>query len=229
MPLVFHLAGINNQNFLMRDEQTGTYWQQITGLAISGPLVGRRLTLVAAEELSFKLWKGEEPNGTVLRDVPGLAGEYAPKDWDRQMARVPVVISYAQAGIKARDLMLGVSAFGQDRAFPYATVLKEKLVEDHMGAEPVLLVVGPDNRSVRVFRRKLPNAPSDLQFYRLEDGSGLLMDAMTGSRFDFHGCAVSGKWKGTCLEQLYSMKDYWFDWRNYHPDTSVYGVRQKIH
>ena len=33
--LTFHLAGINNQNFLMRDEQTGTYWQQISGRAIS--------------------------------------------------------------------------------------------------------------------------------------------------------------------------------------------------
>jgi len=33
--LTFHLAGINNQNFLMRDEETGTYWQQISGYGIS--------------------------------------------------------------------------------------------------------------------------------------------------------------------------------------------------
>ena len=59
--LRFHLAGINNQNFLMRDEQTGTYWQQITGLAVSGPLAGRRLTLVPTDELSFALWKAERP------------------------------------------------------------------------------------------------------------------------------------------------------------------------
>ena len=31
--LTFHLAGINNQNFVMRDEETGTYWQQISGAA----------------------------------------------------------------------------------------------------------------------------------------------------------------------------------------------------
>jgi hypothetical protein len=47
LTLTFHLSGINNQNFLMRDEQTGTYWQQIStywrqigGRAISGPLTG---------------------------------------------------------------------------------------------------------------------------------------------------------------------------------------------
>ena len=35
--LTFRLAGINNQNFIMRDEQTGSYWQQVSGKAISGP------------------------------------------------------------------------------------------------------------------------------------------------------------------------------------------------
>jgi hypothetical protein len=55
--LKFHLAGINNQNFLMRDEQTGTYWQQISGAAVSGPLAGRQLTLVPSDELTWALWK----------------------------------------------------------------------------------------------------------------------------------------------------------------------------
>src|SRR3954454_17432718 len=145
MPLVFHLAGINNQNFLMRDEQTGTYWQQITGLAISGPLAGRRLTLVPAEELTYKLWTSEEPDGTVLQDVPALARNYAPQDWDVRMARAPVVISFAQTGIKARDLMLGISAFGASRAFPVPIVLEQKVIQDYVGGEPILLIVGPDN------------------------------------------------------------------------------------
>ena len=80
--LTLHLAGINNQNFLMRDEQTGTYWQQITGAAISGPLAGRRLTLVASDELTFAMWRAEEPSGTVLKDVPKYVSEYAKKDWE---------------------------------------------------------------------------------------------------------------------------------------------------
>jgi hypothetical protein len=228
MALRFHLAGINNQNFLMRDEQTGTYWQQISGLAVAGPLAGQKLTLVPTDELSFRLWKSEEPNGTVLQDAPGHGRDYAPPDWDVRMARVPVVISYAQAGLKPRDLMLGIAAFGQSRAFPYETVLKQKLVQDHLGAEPVMLVVGPDSRSVRVFRRSLPGVSPDAQFYRIGESPTLLMDAETGSRWDFRGCALDGKLKGRCLEQVYVIKDYWFDWRNYHPETSVYGIRQKI-
>src|SRR6185312_7901886 len=173
MPLVFHLAGINNQNFLMRDEQTGTYWQQITGRAVSGPLAGRKLTLVPAEELTYKLWKSEEPGGTVLQDVPELVRGYAPQDWDVRMARIPVVISFAQAGIKARDVMLGISVSGASRAFPLHMVLAQRLIQDAVGSEPVLLVVGPDDRSVRVFRRDLRNGASDPQFYRVAEGAGL--------------------------------------------------------
>ncbi len=80
--LTFHLAGINNQNFIMRDEETGTYWQQITGLAISGPLKGQRLTLVLSDELNFATWKSEQPQGTVLNDLPKYVSGYAHKDWD---------------------------------------------------------------------------------------------------------------------------------------------------
>jgi len=226
MLLRFHLAGINNQNFLMRDEQTGTYWQQITGLAISGPLAGRRLPLVSADELTFALWKAEQPDGTVIKDVPQFAPEYSPKDWDVKMAKAPTVLSYAQAGLKGRDLMLGIRAFGASRAFPYTAVLKEKLLQDRVGGEPVLLVVGEDNRSVRAFRQHIPGLSATPQFYRLANGT--LIDAPTGSRWSFQGCATEGTLQGTCLERVEVIKDYWFDWRNYNPSTTVYGIQKKI-
>jgi hypothetical protein len=28
-----------------------------------------------------------------------------------------------------------------------------------------------------------------------------------------------------CLERIPMLKDYWFDWRNYHPKTSIYGKK----
>ncbi len=225
--LTFHLAGINNQNFLMRDEETGSYWQQISGLAISGPLQGRQLTLVHSDELTFATWKAEEPQGTVLKDVPKYAAQYEAKDWDVRMKRAPVVIQFAEQGMKSRDLLLGIQAFGASRAFLYDQVVKEKLVRDHVGAEPVLLVMGPDDQSVRAFRDRIPGVDGAPDFYRMtaSESGALLMDAATGSRWNFQGCAVSGKAKGVCLEPIPMLKDYWFDWRNYHPGTTVWRKR----
>ena len=93
--LHFHLAGINNQNFIMRDEETGTWWQQVTGTAIFGPLKGRQLKPVFHDEVSYPIWKQEQPQGRVLRPDEGiLAGKgYPPADWEAPSARLHGLIA----------------------------------------------------------------------------------------------------------------------------------------
>ena len=227
LSLTFHLAGINNQNFLMRDEETGTYWQQISGAAVSGPLKGRHLTLVHSDELKLATWKSEQPRGTVLDDVRKYVSEYSGRDWDVHMKRALTVLDFPEHSLTARDLMLGIQAFGASRAFLYDRVVKEKLVKDRVGVEPVLLVVGSDDQSVRAFRDRIPGVEGAADFYRITGKSDvLLIDDSTGSEWNFQGCATSGKAKGLCLEPIPMLKDYWFDWRNYHPKTTVYGKQK---
>ena len=231
--LTFHLAGINNQNFLMRDEETGSYWQQISGQAISGPLQGRQLTLLLSDELTFATWKAEEPQGTVLKNVAKYASEYEAKDWDVHMARQATVIQFPEHGMQARDLILGIQDAGASRAFLYDRVIKEKLVKEFVGPQAVLIVVGPDGQSVRAFRGRIPGVDGVPDFYRMTvntpgelQPTALMIDATTGSQWNFQGCAISGKAKGACLERIPMLKDYWFDWRNYHPKTALWGNRK---
>ena len=84
--LTFRLAGINNQNFLMRDEETGSYWQQISGAAISGP-TGRQLTLVHSDELTFALWRNENPQGTMCAPSMNSLPDTRRKDWEERCAK----------------------------------------------------------------------------------------------------------------------------------------------
>jgi Protein of unknown function (DUF3179) len=223
--LTFHLAGINNQNFLMRDEETGSYWQQISGTAISGRLKGQQLTLVLSDELNFGTWKTEEPKGMVLKPVSKYASEYEAKDWDEHMRLRPTVIQFPEQGMQGRDLVLGIRSADASRAFLYDRVIQEKLVRSYVGSQPVLLVVGADGQSVRAFRDRIPGVDGATDFYRMTQNKPgvLLMDAATGSEWDFQGCAVSGKAQGTCLERVPMLKDYWFDWRNYNPKTTIWG------
>jgi hypothetical protein len=222
--LTFHLAGINNQNFLMRDEETGTYWQQISGRAVSGPLAGKTLRPIHSDELTFALWKSEEPRGTVMKDAAAFVAEYSPKDWDVRMKREPTVISHAERGLAPRDLMLGVHAGGAGRAYPWESIQREKLILDRVGTEPVLLDLAPDNESVRVFSRTLPDGRGVADFYRITEHPGILLDSITGSHWNFRGCATEGPLKGACLAPIEAIKDYWFDWREYNPQASVFGL-----
>ena len=217
LTLTFRLAGINNQNFLMRDEETGSFWQQISGAAISGPLKGRNLELVHSDELTFALWKSEQPQGAVLKEVGAFAPQYAKQDWEVRMQKFPTVLSYAQPGLEPRTLVVGLRAFGAARAYPHDTLLKEKLVQDRLAGVSVLIVTGPDGQSLRAFRA----GPPEIDFYRVEESAALMLDA-AGTRWNFQGCAVDGPNKGACLQRLDIVKDYWFDWRHYNPATSVF-------
>ncbi len=118
LALTFHLAGINNQNFLMRDDQTGTFWQQISGRAVSGPLAGSQLEFVPSDELTFGLWRAEPGAGTVLKPVDGYVNEYATKDWDVQMKNARTVLDFPNTGLQSRDLVLGIDAFGSSPRLP---------------------------------------------------------------------------------------------------------------
>ncbi len=222
LTLTFHLAGINNQNFLMRDDQTGTFWQQISGRGISGPLSGVQLQLVYSDELTFGLWRREASQGTVLKPVQKYATDYETKNWDVRMANVRTVLDFPNTGLRSRDLVLGAAAFGASRAYPVERILAEKLVEDRIGGEPVLLVVGPDDKSVRVFDARVQPNRQAPDYYREITKPAFFMDSTTGSEWNFSGCAVSGKLKGSCLKPISAIKDYWFDWRNYHPATTIF-------
>jgi Protein of unknown function (DUF3179) len=223
--LHFHLAGINNQNFLMRDQETGSFWQQITGTAIAGPLKGTKLSLVPQDELTFDLWKKEQPNGTVLAPLPRYAGHYEKATWESEIAKLPTVIHGTKGTLPDRETILGVSMNGAARAFPVSklTVQAPVLIDD-VGDKPIMLVLGPDGKSVRAFSRQV--GTTTLDFYGRGGGNTgdpwVLLDSNTLSDWTFEGCAVSGDLKGQCLTRIDALKDFWFDWQHYHPDSSIY-------
>jgi hypothetical protein len=241
----------------MRDEETGTWWQQISGKAVFGPLKGEQLGAVLSDELTFGLWKQESPGGQVLSPVAKYVKEYE-SNWEPEVQKLPVVVSFPGTPLASRDVLIGIERAGTSRAYPVKTVLAESPVQDRLGGSPILLLVGPDHKSIRAFVSRI--AGSDLEFFRdtaaaargtpspkmevsktdsskadvakieatkTEAAKGgissnwSLLDS-SGSQWDFHGCAVAGPLLGKCLEPLYAIKDFWFDWRIYHPDTTVY-------
>ena len=221
--LNFYLAGINNQNFLMRDRETGSWWQQITGKAIYGPLRGASLDLVLSDELTFGEWRTEFPSGQVLAPVPKYVKEYD-SNWEPDVAKLPVVISFPGTELKSRDVVVGLTVNGTARAYPWDSLAKQSPVLDRVNGTPLLLVLGPDGKSFRIFISRVDG--KDAEFFLQGEDNGkhdwLLIDTTTASQWNFQGCATSGAAQGRCLEQVPALKDYWFDWRNYHPDTTVY-------
>jgi hypothetical protein len=210
----------------MRDEETGSYWQQVTGSAIAGLLKGAHLTLLPQDELSFALWRKEQPNGTVLAPLPRYAADYEPATWEARIGKMPTVIHGRKGSLADRDTIIGVINGSAAQAYPLIKLTAQSpVLLDVLGDEPIMLVLGPDKKSVRVFSRQV--AGRALEFYGHSAANAsdpwTLVDDATLSGWTFDGCAVSGEMKGQCLTRIFALKDYWFDWQHYHPQSSVYS------
>jgi hypothetical protein len=228
--LHFHLAGINNQNFIMRDEETGSWWQQVTGEAILGPLKGHHLKPVFHDELSFALWKRDQPQGRVLRPDERIlaAKEYAPTNWEERMGRAPVLPQFKKAGqdLEPRATVVGINLNGVMKAYPLETLQKQSPIIDSVGGVPLIIVVGDDHRSVRAFESTVEGRR--LEFFAKPGAIPLqVVDAESGSLWDFSGRATSGPLAGKQLKKVAVLEDYWFDWKLYNPKTAVYEIGER--
>jgi hypothetical protein len=220
--LTFHLAGINNQNFIMRDEETGSWWQQVSGEAVLGPLKGQRLKQVNHDEISFATWKRERPDGRVLAPDERVADKYAPADWEEEIGSLPVVTPSKEGDpLPPRELILGIEINRAAKAYRFSDLRHGSPMLDAVGGVPILIVMDEERRSARVFDRRLDDRVLEL-FSKPEARPLRLVDSQTGSEWDFSGKAVAGPLLGRSLVKLQALSDYWFDWKIYHPDTIVY-------
>ena len=213
--LNFHLLGVNNQNFLMTDEETGSWWQQITGECILGPLKGKRLRRINSDEVSLAIWRGEHPASSIVKFDPKYAAKYVNSEWETRIGKIPTPPGMAAGPIGLREQVVGIELDGVAVAYPLAALRKRSPVSAQVGSTPVSFLVAADGNSVRCFIRPRLNG-QPLEFYRrAEDGT--LVDGTTGSSWSFAGVATAGSLAGKTLEAVQTTKDYWFDWRVYHP------------
>ncbi len=211
----------------MKDEETGSWWQQVTGEAIFGPLKGKHLKPVFLEELTFGAWKREEPQGRVLRPDERIAasGKYAPADWEDRMLRVPVATQIKASELDQRELVLGITVDNVTAAYPVSALQKQNPIIDKLDGTPLVIVLSEDGKSVRAFKRTV--ADQEREFFLKPNSLPLRLIDDEGTEWDFTGTALNGPLAGKQLARIAVLKDYWFDWKTYHPKTLVYTLGER--
>jgi len=65
--LTFIVSGrLWRNSLVMQDEETGTYWSHVTGVAMEGPLEGTKLTMLPAVHTTWLKWREQHPETTLL-------------------------------------------------------------------------------------------------------------------------------------------------------------------
>ena len=210
----------------MRDRETGSWWQQVSGECIGGAFKGAKLKPVLQDELTFAVWKRENPNGRVLRPDARIAAanKYESADWETQVGQMPVnVADKSDDRLEARNLIVGVKINDEAKAYPISALERQSPIIDRLGDKQIVVILDDDKKSARAFVAEIDNRK--LEFFAKSDQTEFeMIDAQTSSTWDFTGTATSGELVGKQLTKIQILKDYWFDWKTYNPNTSVYNL-----
>jgi len=230
-PLTFFHTNMVGMNFTFADRETRTRWQQETGEAIEGTLKGRRLEIYPFLITTWKEWRERHPKTIVMTPVPGLEELYA-QMWRTIQARRPGVpgppadrtLGPEDPRLAAYEPIVGIEAAGSRRAYPIDRLSKERVVNDQLGTEPVLVVYVPESDTVTAFSRRV--GARTLTF-NTRAASRDLVDAETGSRWNSYGECLDGELRGSALKVIVGVRQFWWAWAAFYPGTDIYRGKDR--
>ncbi len=242
--LTFGVSGLLRfSDLVMFDRETETLWQQLTGEALVGDLLGAQLAVHPAQIVSFEQFRTAYPGGVVLSRDTGHARDYGRNpyagydDIDRQ----PYLYDGPTDGrLRPMEKVIALKLDGAEKAYPYSLTREQRVVNDEAetAGGPVPLVVlhadgavsaldaariadskGAGSTGVFDRRAETPDGVRTLTF-RFADGH--FEDEETASRWGITGRAVSGPLEGTQLTRLPHGDYFAFAWFAFKPEAEVY-------
>lgn len=219
--LTFGVSGGLIRNIMvMFDRETDTLWPQMTGEAIEGPLTGSQLSFVPAIHTTWDEWKTEFPETLALRK--GYFGDQDRYASYYRSGRTGVIAeTFEDDRLYEKEFVIGVQLEGTTAAYPYGVLNVEPVVNDMVGGVPLVVAFNAASGTGQVFDRRVGS--QTLTF--ASAGDDRFVDDQTGSTWNLlTGEAVDGDLRGTQLVVIKSTRTFWFGWKDWFPDTRLYGV-----
>jgi len=215
----FRLVGMDHFNAMFEDETTKSWWRQVNGEAVAGPLKGNYLKEIFTRQMTLAEWISYYPNTLILQPDSSFLERYKGlKGFDD---------GTIDSGLERRDSnswekkswVVGISLNHFARAYDWNDLLKRKVVNDTINNIPVVLTLHNDNTSFTTWKSMVGD--SALVFVR-NDSLQRLQDLQSGSWWDYTGLCTEGHYKGKQLQTVQSYQEFWHSWKTFHPNTTVY-------
>lgn len=217
---MFEVFGLYNGLFVMDDRQTGSVWTHFEGKAIEGELAGTQLDLVPLVHITWSQWQELHPDTWVLDPDTGFQSRYRSVTPGRAgLGRLfEQTLLNRDARLPDNALVLGASANGEYRAYPFDALQGVGVLNDTLGGQPVAVFYDVSNYHAITYMRSVDG--QTLDFALREDG--MIIDEQTTSTWSLDGKALDGALAGTQLDFVTSFVTEWYGWVAYHPETQVY-------
>jgi Protein of unknown function (DUF3179) len=215
----FRLVGMDHFNAMFEDKTTRSWWRQVNGEAIVGPLKGKMLEEIPSQQMTLSEWIGQHPATTILQPDTVFAEAYKSlSDYD-EGKRKGKLERKDSLSWKDKSWIVGVQLGMEARAYDWNELQLLRTVNDVVNGEPILISINSDSVSFHSFNRIVD---VDTLSFSLSSNSRNLLDAKTNSLWDWNGRCISGPLLGKALKPVQSYQEYWHSWRTFRPQTTQY-------
>ena len=216
-------------NKLMYDRITDTVWNAITGEPAFGPLAASDIVLdiLPVVVTDWASWLEAHPDTSVLSLDTGFLRNYtngaAYGDYFNSTQLMFPSWQQDTSLIQNKDMVFALRLGGQAKAYPLATIIPERIINDTVGGKAVVIVADatpdrdffePGGAAVRAYDSAglLFTAGDDPETLVSEDGRSWQMSEAALIAAD-----------GEERRRYGGHLAFWFGWFGFYPDTEVYG------
>lgn len=207
---------VYNNNVLLQDAD-GNLWNQLTGVAISGPEIGKTLPRGASTTIStWADWKRSYPEGRVLSQNTGFKREYGVHPF----GAYPVNdVLYYPVNHRKEEIANKARIAGVNGLFAIPTTTKEKggIAEISLENQSGVAFYGTNG----AFGLFSPVIDGETLTFSYDLRKNVITDTKTGSIWSVDGRAQSGSLAGRQLEKIPYTRAFAACWFSMYPDSQL--------
>jgi len=204
----FRLVGMDHFNAMFEDASTHSWWRQANGEAIAGPSKGKSLTEIPSRQVTLAEWLREHPSSLIMQADARLKDNYS-KDFDYETGKSRKSLTGTDTvSWHDKAWVVGITVNGQSKAYDWNRLRRERVVNDVIGGQPIVLALASDTTSFAAFVRPNPGANFIVRNDSLVAGV---------ASYAFNGRGANG-----ALEPVNASQEFWHSWRTFQPATARY-------
>jgi hypothetical protein len=215
----FRLVGMDHFNAMFEDVSTRSWWRQVTGEAIAGPLKGSALKELPSAQMRLGAWIRDHPQTRILQPDSLYTKQYANLQGYDSGTLKSSLEKRDSSSWKFKSWVIGLTNEDQSKVYDWNELVKEKVINDSIGVFPIVLVLEKDGLSFHAWSRTVHG---QILVFEWNNGDLQLEDKNTHSFWDWTGVCKEGPLKGAALAQVPAYQEFWHSWQSFHPKTLKY-------
>ncbi|MBD3422793.1 MAG: DUF3179 domain-containing protein [Chitinivibrionales bacterium] len=225
-PVTFGVSGfLYNNNLIMYDHQTQSFWPQMLFTAAWGERKGQQAQLLPVYDMTWAAWKALHPQTTVVSGQ--LSSTSYPYSDYRTNHNNILFNQQFDSRLDNKDVVMGVIGKQTARAYPFKNLGERAVINDLLDGEPILVVFDKAARAAAVYRRPLLTN-GDAVIFNEEASPGAFPFNLTAGNaegsWNFLGTGIDGQAVDKDLVAVTTaFKGFWMAWSAYYRGIEIYG------